>query len=47
MRLLSDKVLLEAYKQAVELKLDEQFIQLLLKEINQRGLSLLSESYSA
>ncbi len=38
MRLLSDEVLLEAYKHAVELKLDEQFIELLRKEIQVRGL---------
>lgn len=47
MRILSDEVLLEAYKSAVELKLDERFIQLLLKEIQFRGLHIKSESFSA
>lgn len=47
MRLLSNEVLLDAYKRAVELKLDERFIQLLRKEIQYRNLTINSESYSA
>jgi hypothetical protein len=47
MRLLSDDVLLEAYKNAVELELDENFIQLLKKEIESRGLQIRKEIYSA
>lgn len=47
MRLLSDDVLLEAYKTAVELKLDDRFIQLLLDEINHRGLHIQIKSFSA
>lgn len=44
---LSDEVLLDAYEQAMELQLDDRFIQMLLAEIRQRDLSLKSGSYSA
>ncbi|TCS70626.1 sporulation histidine kinase inhibitor Sda [Effusibacillus lacus] len=47
MRLLSDEVLLESYRLAVELKLDEHFIELLLKEIQDRDLHIPVKSYSA
>jgi hypothetical protein len=40
MHLLSDEHLLEAYTNAVKQKLDESFIQLLLEEIELRGLAV-------
>lgn len=47
MRVLSNEVLLDAYKRAVELHLDEGFIRLLLKEIQLRKLKLQNTSFSA
>ncbi|WP_371019044.1 sporulation histidine kinase inhibitor Sda [Pseudalkalibacillus sp. JSM 102089] len=35
---LSDHLLIEVYNKAIELKLEPQFIDLLEKEINKRGL---------
>lgn len=39
MESLWDESLLEAYRIAMELNLEEAFIQMLLKEMNRRGLS--------
>lgn len=36
MRILSDELLLESYYKAVDLKLEEKFIELLLREIENR-----------
>ncbi|BCJ88056.1 sporulation histidine kinase inhibitor Sda [Effusibacillus dendaii] len=38
MRILTDENLIEAYKTAVELKLDPHFIELLMQEIKRRKL---------
>jgi len=38
MEYLSDKLLLEAYKKAIELNLNDDFILLIEKEINRRGI---------
>jgi developmental checkpoint coupling sporulation initiation to replication initiation len=38
MRLISNEVLIDSYFKAIELKLDQDFIDLLLEEINRRGL---------
>ncbi|SMG56836.1 developmental checkpoint coupling sporulation initiation to replication initiation [Paenibacillus aquistagni] len=38
MALLSDELLVDSYYQAVQLNLDEEFIALLLAEIQRRGL---------
>jgi hypothetical protein len=40
MHQLSDEVLIEAYLQAIEQKLDAHFINLLLAEIKSRGINL-------
>lgn len=40
MTLLNDDILVETYQKAVELKLDREFISLLLAEINRRKLEL-------
>jgi len=40
MHLLSDEYLMEAYKNAVNQKLDSQFIDLLREEIQVRGLAV-------
>ncbi len=40
MHLLSDEYLVEAYLNAVQQKLDKQFIDLLYKEIRTRGLTV-------
>jgi hypothetical protein len=40
---LEDTVLLEAYERAIELKLEEDFIQLLREEINGRKSKLIHE----
>ncbi|MGN7382250.1 MULTISPECIES: sporulation histidine kinase inhibitor Sda [unclassified Paenibacillus] len=40
MTLLNDDMLVETYQKAVELKLDREFISLLLEEIHRRNLSL-------
>jgi hypothetical protein len=37
---MSNKVLVETYKNAVKLKLDEEFIILLEEEISRRGIQL-------
>nr|WP_233254408.1 sporulation histidine kinase inhibitor Sda [Salipaludibacillus keqinensis] len=37
---LTDDLLLEIYKRAIELELDGQFIQILKDELNKRGLLL-------
>jgi hypothetical protein len=37
---LSDQILLESYYKAVKLELNQSFIDLLLKEINQRNLDI-------
>ncbi|WP_319020782.1 sporulation histidine kinase inhibitor Sda [Bacillus sp. B1-b2] len=36
--LLSDSILLNAYHQAIQLKLDREFIELLMAEINRRNI---------
>ncbi|ARU59707.1 sporulation inhibitor A [Tumebacillus sp. BK434] len=40
MHLLSDEYLVEAYTNAVKQKLDRQFIDLLYKEVQARGLTV-------
>jgi developmental checkpoint coupling sporulation initiation to replication initiation len=40
MRLLSNETLLESYYRAVDLKLDREFINLLLAEIERRNLKV-------
>ncbi|MFD2169454.1 sporulation histidine kinase inhibitor Sda [Tumebacillus lipolyticus] len=40
MHLLSDEYLIEAYTNAVQQKLDRQFLELLSKEVQARGLSV-------
>ncbi|AMA72653.1 MULTISPECIES: sporulation histidine kinase inhibitor Sda [Aneurinibacillus] len=42
MHLLSDEALLDAYLKAVHLGLEQEFIQLLIEEINKRELPLPS-----
>ena len=44
MRTLSNETLLDTYYKAVELKLEKEFIQLLLNEIRRRDLKL-SQQY--
>ncbi|WP_102345517.1 sporulation histidine kinase inhibitor Sda [Bacillus sp. Marseille-P3661] len=39
MRTLSDELLIESYYKAIELKLSPEFIQLIKKEIERRGIS--------
>lgn len=41
MQHLSDELLLESYHQALQLKLSDEFIELLLMEINKRKLAAL------
>jgi developmental checkpoint coupling sporulation initiation to replication initiation len=40
MRILSNEVLIESYLRAMDLKLDKEFIELLLKEIKRRKLHI-------
>jgi developmental checkpoint coupling sporulation initiation to replication initiation len=40
MRILSNEVLLDSYFRALDLKLDREFIELLLKEIQRRKLHI-------
>jgi|HigsolmetaAR205D_1030408.scaffolds.fasta_scaffold13821_2 developmental checkpoint coupling sporulation initiation to replication initiation len=40
MKCLSDQMLIEVYHRAVDLQLDEEFIELLLKEIASRNLQI-------
>ncbi|GIM47145.1 hypothetical protein DNHGIG_26940 [Collibacillus ludicampi] len=40
MHQLSDEILIEAYLQAIEQKLDAHFINLLLEEIQSRGINI-------
>lgn len=48
MRQLSDRYLIECYTQAVELRLEEAFIRLLLSEIQRRNLTIriYSDTYA-
>lgn len=41
---LSDELLIRTYKQAKKLKLDEEFIHMLMKEIERRNLSIENET---
>lgn len=45
MRMLSNEILMDSYVRAVELKLEKEFIELLLIEIKRRKL-VISEDYS-
>jgi developmental checkpoint coupling sporulation initiation to replication initiation len=45
MRLLSNEILLESYYRALELRLDEEFIGILLTEIRHRKLHIRRDSY--
>ncbi|NDI36792.1 sporulation histidine kinase inhibitor Sda [Chengkuizengella sediminis] len=45
MKLLSDEKLLKTYALSLKLKLDQDFIQLLLEECNRRGLKVKDEEY--
>jgi len=45
--LLSDELLLDAYRHAVRMKLDKEFVQMLVAEIRRRRLHLPEESASA
>jgi|CeladaMinimDraft_18_1061708.scaffolds.fasta_scaffold02356_3 hypothetical protein len=45
--LLSDELLLDAYRHAIRLKLDREFVQMLMAEIRRRRLHLPDESASA
>ncbi len=47
MRLLSDDMLIDTYNRAVDLRLEEEFIQLILKEIHRRNLNLNRQSRGA
>lgn len=47
MRLLSNDNLIETYYKAIDLKLDHEFIRLLLKEINKRKLDLSQDCRGA
>lgn len=40
MRLISNEVLVDSYMKAVDLKLEIDFVELLLKEINRRQINL-------
>ncbi|WP_353050114.1 sporulation histidine kinase inhibitor Sda [Bacillus sp. ISL-41] len=42
---LTDEKLLEAYQKATLLNLDETFIEMLIEEINNRGLNSLENQY--
>ncbi|UYZ21621.1 sporulation histidine kinase inhibitor Sda [Mesobacillus jeotgali] len=42
---LTDEKLLEAYQKATLLNLDETFIEMLMEEINNRGLKSLEKQY--
>ncbi|WP_353654039.1 sporulation histidine kinase inhibitor Sda [Bacillus sp. ISL-55] len=42
---LSDEKLIEAYQQATLLNLDENFIEMLIEEIDTRGLEIRINSY--
>jgi developmental checkpoint coupling sporulation initiation to replication initiation len=44
MRMLSNEMLLETYYQAVELRLEEEFIRILLSEIRHRNLGVQSRA---
>jgi developmental checkpoint coupling sporulation initiation to replication initiation len=47
MRLLSDDLLIDTYFRAIDLKLEEAFIQLILKEVNRRKLNIRQQSRGA
>ncbi|WP_159886380.1 sporulation histidine kinase inhibitor Sda [Paenibacillus puerhi] len=40
MKLISNEILVESYFKALDLKLEEEFVELLLEEINRRQLDL-------
>nr|WP_281891139.1 sporulation histidine kinase inhibitor Sda [Paenibacillus sp. YYML68] len=40
MRLISNEILIESYFKAIEMKLEEAFVELLLQEIKRRKLNL-------
>jgi hypothetical protein len=42
---LSDEKLIEAYQQATLLNLDESFIEMLIEELDNRGLEVLNTQY--
>lgn len=40
MRMISNEILVDSYFKALDLKLEEEFVELLLEEINRRELNL-------
>lgn len=42
---LSDELLIQAYKQAKKIKLDKEFVHMLMREIERRNLSIENETH--